>query len=63
MVPRGHLNDALQCAVDIQRVSAERNERVEEAIRVRIGLHTGELIKEADHFFGKHINLAARIAG
>lgn len=36
-------------------------------IRVRMGLHTGEVIKEGDpdgraDFFGKHVNLAARIA-
>ncbi len=34
-----------------------------EPIRVRIGLHTGEAIKEGADFFGKHVNLAARIAG
>ena len=34
-----------------------------EPIRVRIGLHTGEAIKEGDDFFGKHVNLAARVAG
>jgi class 3 adenylate cyclase len=33
-----------------------------EPIRVRIGLHTGEVIREGDDFFGKHVNLAARIA-
>jgi class 3 adenylate cyclase len=27
-----------------------------------MGLHTGEMIKEGDDFFGKHVNLAARIA-
>ncbi|MEO7665790.1 MAG: adenylate/guanylate cyclase domain-containing protein, partial [Dehalococcoidia bacterium] len=32
-------------------------------IRVRMGLHTGEVIKEGDDFFGKHVNLAARVAG
>ena len=31
-------------------------------IRVRIGLHTGEAIKEADDFFGKAVIQAARIA-
>jgi len=31
-------------------------------IQVRIGLHTGEVIKEGDDFFGKHVNLAARVA-
>ena len=25
--------------------------------------HTGEAIKEGDDFFGKHVNLAARVAG
>jgi len=34
-----------------------------EPIRVRIGLHTGEAIKEADDFYGKAVILAARIAG
>ena len=30
---------------------------------MRIGLHTGEAIKEGDDFFGKNVVLAARIAG
>ena len=60
--------NALQCAADIQRAFAERSESAEEPIRVRIGLHTGEAIKEADpdgqaDFFGKNVILAARIAG
>jgi class 3 adenylate cyclase len=54
---------ALQCAAEIQRAFARRNESVEEPIRVRMGLHTGEAIKDGDDFFGKHVNLAARIAG
>ncbi len=31
-------------------------------IRVRIGLHTGEAIKEGEDFFGKNVILAARVA-
>jgi class 3 adenylate cyclase len=31
-------------------------------LRVRIGLHAGEVIKEADDFFGKNVILASRIA-
>ena len=54
---------ALECAVDIQRAFADRNAFAEEPIRVRIGLHTGEALKEADDFFGKNVILAARIAG
>src|SRR3990170_3592199 len=53
---------ALQCAVDIQRAFAKRNETADEPIRVRIGLHSGEVIREADDFYGKNVVLAARIA-
>jgi class 3 adenylate cyclase len=29
---------------------------------IRIGLHTGEALKDHDDFFGRHVILAARIA-
>jgi class 3 adenylate cyclase len=54
---------AIDCAIAIQQALAQRNEGADEPIRVRVGLHTGEAIKEGDDFFGKHVNLAARIAG
>ncbi len=54
---------ALQCAIEIQRALAERNDQAAEPMHVRIGLHTGEAIKEGEDFFGKHVILAARIAG
>ena len=31
-------------------------------IRVRIGIHTGDAIKEAEHFFGTTVHYAARVA-
>ena len=46
-----------------RKEKARRNESAEEPIRVRMGLHTGEAIKDGDDLFGKHVNLAARIAG
>jgi class 3 adenylate cyclase len=53
----------LQCAIAIQQAFARYNtEHPEEPIRVRIGIHTGEAIREADKFFGKSVILAARIA-
>ena len=55
--------DGLRCSIEMQRAFAERNVQTDETIRVRIGLHTGEAIKEADDFFGTHVNLAARIGG
>ena len=53
---------ALQCAVAIQRAFSKYDESAETPIRVRIGLHTGEAVKEADDFYGKHVVLASRIA-
>ncbi len=53
---------ALQCAIAIQRALAKRNDDADEPVRVRMGLHTGEPVKEADDFYGNHVNLAARIA-
>jgi class 3 adenylate cyclase len=59
----GSARKALLCAIGIQRAFAADAERhPEEPIRVRIGLHTGEALKDADKFFGKTVILAARIA-
>lgn len=53
--------DALRCGIGIQRGVAN-SEWAGEPLRVRIGLHTGEAIKQADDFYGKTVILAARIA-
>ncbi len=53
---------ALECAIAIQQTLAHNSENPTEPIRVRIGLHTGEAIKEGEDFFGKTVILAARIA-
>jgi class 3 adenylate cyclase len=53
--------DALRCALGIQRAVAESDSN-EHRLRVRIGLHTGEPIREADDFYGKAVIQAARIA-
>jgi class 3 adenylate cyclase len=53
---------ALRCAVGMQRAMQARALRQPEPLRIRIGLHTGEAIREADDFFGRHVILAARIA-
>jgi len=54
---------ALRCAIAVQRAIAAHAERQPDAaVRVRIGLHTGEPIKEADDFFGHSVITAARIA-
>jgi class 3 adenylate cyclase len=53
--------DALRCAIGIQRALAAR-ESNGAGLRVRIGLHTGEPVRDADDFYGRAVILAARIA-
>ena len=43
-------------------IHARNTAQPDDAVRVRIGLHTGEAIKDADDFHGKDVVLAARIA-
>ena len=54
--------DAVHCAIAIQRAFAARNQAAKPRIALRIGLHLGELVREADDFFGRHVNYAARVA-
>jgi class 3 adenylate cyclase len=59
----GSARSGLQCAIGIQQAFTAHSEaHPEEPIRVRIGLHTGEALREADKFFGRTVILAARIA-
>ena len=53
---------ALACALAIQQKIGERFDDPGSSIRVRIGLHVGETIREADDFFGHAVAYAARIA-
>jgi class 3 adenylate cyclase len=53
--------DALGCAIGIQRALVQSLSDGHR-LRVRIGLHTGEPIREEDDFYGKDVVLAARIA-
>jgi class 3 adenylate cyclase len=53
---------ALEYAICIQREFAMKAEESENPLRVRMGVHTGEMIAEEGDFFGKNVILAARIA-
>jgi class 3 adenylate cyclase len=56
-------SEAVSCAVAIQRAFAAHNAaHPEEQIRVRVGVHAGQAIKEGEDFYGKTVILAARIA-
>jgi class 3 adenylate cyclase len=52
--------EGLRCAVSLQRELADAS-RLGEPLRVRIGVHTGEAIRDGDDFFGRSVTLAARL--
>jgi class 3 adenylate cyclase len=52
----------LACATAIQKALAERNKSADPALKVRMGLHAGEVIKEGEDFFGRNVIMAARVA-
>ncbi len=62
MVAFGSARKAVQCAIAMQRVFAKRNDAAVEPVLVRIGLHTGEPVKENNDFYGTQVTQAARIA-
>ena len=53
----------LDCAIAIQRAFVAHNAADGEHVKVRIGLHAGEAIKDGDDFYGKNVILASRVAG
>lgn len=55
--------EAILCAIDLQKAFAAFNkEHPETPLRVRIGLHAGEAVREGQDFYGRNVVLAARIA-
>ena len=57
--------DAVQCAVEIQRVLSAKNAELAENRRMefRIGVNLGDVIEEGDRIYGDGVNIAARIEG
>ncbi len=57
--------NAVACAVDIQRAMHVRKADVpgEAVVRLRIGVHVGDVIVEGDDVFGDGVNVAARLEG
>ena len=63
MVAFPSARSGLQCAIAIQRSLAANNEQPGgETVLVRIGVHSGEPIKEGNDFFGRDVILAARVS-
>jgi adenylate cyclase len=57
--------DAVNCAVEIQRELAERNEELppERRMEFRIGVNSGDVIQEGERIYGDGVNIAARVEG
>jgi class 3 adenylate cyclase/pimeloyl-ACP methyl ester carboxylesterase len=54
---------AVECAAEVQREMAQRNRGKSEARRMllRIGIHLGDVITDADDIYGDGVNIAARL--
>jgi len=57
--------DAVECAVAVQAVMAQRNEGVPQNRRMlfRIGINLGDILIEGDDILGDGVNVAARLEG
>src|SRR3974390_277874 len=57
--------DAVECAVAVQAVMAERNEGIPEDRRMllRIGINLGDILIEGEDILGDGVNVAARLEG
>ena len=57
--------DAVECAVAVQAVMAERNEGVpvDRRMLFRIGINLGDILIEGDDILGDGVNVAARLEG
>ena len=63
MVAFSSARSGLLCSIGIQRMLFSYNyEHADQPVRVGIGLHTGETIREANDFYGKNVILAHRIS-
>jgi TolB-like protein/class 3 adenylate cyclase/Flp pilus assembly protein TadD len=57
--------DAVECAVVVQAVMAERNDGIPQDQRMlfRIGINLGDILIEGDDILGDGVNIAARLEG
>ena len=55
--------DAVQCAVEVQRELAKKNEELpaERKMVFRIGINLGDVVEEEDRIYGDGVNIAARM--
>jgi adenylate cyclase len=55
--------DALECALSIaSEIANQQNSNIDQSVRLRISLHTGEVINNGSSVYGSVTSLAARVA-
>ena len=54
---------AVTCATHIQRSLQRHNEKAERPVRVRIGMHVGEVTRRGGQIYGQTVHAAARVMG
>jgi class 3 adenylate cyclase len=65
LIEFGSVVGAVECAVGLQRLAAERNAGTpaERRMEWRIGVHLGDVLIEGDDILGDGVNIAARLEG
>src|SRR5216684_778519 len=65
LIEFGSVVAAVQCALALQRLAAERNSGIagERRMEWRIGVHLGDVLIEGDDILGDGVNIAARLEG
>ena len=65
LIEFGSVVGAVECALALQRLAAERNAGIADERRMewRIGIHLGNVLVEGDDILGDGVNIAARLEG
>jgi adenylate cyclase len=65
LIEFGSVVGAVECALALQQLSAERNAWIADECRMewRIGIHLGDVLVEGDDILGDGVNIAARLEG
>jgi|SRR5690625_582628 len=62
MIAFAQPEQAVRCAIDMQRALQRRGRKPQHPIRVRIGVHMGRSVRRGDDLFGRNVAMAARVA-
>jgi class 3 adenylate cyclase len=65
LIEFGSVVGAVQCAIGLQKLAAERNAGgpADRRMEWRIGIHIGDVLVEGDDILGDGVNIAARLEG